>query len=509
MFKKLVTKRNTIIFSIIVVVLIIIFLVTRPKDTTPKYVTSPATKTAITSSVTASGSVIINKEQNASFNTGGRITQINVKVGDTVTTGQDLADIDATTLAAQVSQAQSQLNVANTNVRSKKAVGNYSKYDIANLQQSIISAQAQLNNNSYNLNQATLVSPITGTITSINAGIGDTVGAQSGGSAFIVITDSSNNQKNVNFATSGKIAEVDVSIGQHVTTNQQLAKLDATTLNNQVTQSQASLNQAYNNLHNKYATDTTSYELSNLQESVSSAQATLNIDQYNLGNANLRSNLTGIVTNINNSVGDTVSGAGSNSSTTSTAQQAAVIVIVDPSSYEISLTVGETDIPKINIGQLVQISFDALGAKQYVGKVQSIDTIGTTTSNVVSYSVKVAINQVDNSIKPGMTANATIITDSKDNVIVVPNSAIKTTGGQKIVQVLDTNNQLQQIPVTTGLIGDSNTEITSGISECDNIVISTIRGQAATAASTTGSGGLFGGVGTGGRGTGTGRPAGN
>ena len=144
----------------------------------------------------------------------------------------------------------------------------------------------------------------------------------------------------------------------------------------------------------------------------------------------------------------------------------------------------EVDVVKIALGQKVVITFDALPNFSATGKVASIDTVSTTSQGVVSYGVKIALDTNDDSIKPGMSASMNIITNVKQDVLMVPNAAVKTQGGAKYVQVL-VNGVLQQKPVTVGLANDTDTEIITGLSAGDDVVTQTITSGSSTTATTS------------------------
>jgi hypothetical protein len=131
-----------------------------------------------------------------------------------------------------------------------------------------------------------------------------------------------------------------------------------------------------------------------------------------------------------------------------------------------------------------------------------MDSLGTLTSGVVSYNVTIGFDSLDPRIKPEMSVSAAIITGVKSDVLLVPNSAVKTQNGNSYVQVL-VGQTPENRTVEVGLSNDTQTEIISGINAGDNVVTQTITsGAASTAASTSTSnrGGLnIPGVGGGGR----------
>ena len=115
-----------------------------------------------------------------------------------------------------------------------------------------------------------------------------------------------------------------------------------------------------------------------------------------------------------------------------------------------------------------------------------MDSLGTLSSGVVSYNVTINFDTIDPRIKPGMSVSASIITVVKQDVITVPNSALKSQGGSSYVQILK-NNIPEQVLVEIGIANNTHTEIVSGISVGDSIVTQTIDPTAK--ATTTGGGG--------------------
>ena len=113
---------------------------------------------------------------------------------------------------------------------------------------------------------------------------------------------------------------------------------------------------------------------------------------------------------------------------------------------------------------------------------------GTVSSGVVSYGVKIAFDVQDDRVKPGMSLSVAIITESKQNVLLVPSSAVKTSNGSSFVEIL-VNGTPQRTAVTTGSSSDTMIEITDGLAEGDSVVTQTV-----SSASTTQSSGQQGGA---------------
>ena len=173
----------------------------------------------------------------------------------------------------------------------------------------------------------------------------------------------------------------------------------------------------------------------------------------------------------------------------------------------VKIALNEVDIAKIKLGQKATLTFDAIDGLTITGKVDGIDSVGTVSSGVVTYNVLISLDVDDARVKPGMSVSATIITNTTANVLVVPNSAIKSQNGTSYVEVFDaplvtavagvqgsvSGILPRQVEVQIGLASDTSTEIISGLKEGDIIVTKKI--TAATTTKTTTAPSILGAVG--------------
>jgi HlyD family secretion protein len=195
----------------------------------------------------------------------------------------------------------------------------------------------------------------------------------------------------------------------------------------------------------------------------------------------VRAPFDGIITKISVERGDQVS-SGTVLATLITRQKFA----------EISLN--EIDVAKVKIDQKVTLAFDAVPDLSITGKVGEIDALGTVSQGVVTYNVKIVFDTQDNRVKSGMSVSASIVTDIKTDVLLIPNSAVKSAGGVYYVEMLENVPALgssnsagipSAIPpkrqaVEIGSSNDSMTEIVNGLKEGDQIVIRTVSASATT-----------------------------
>jgi len=155
-----------------------------------------------------------------------------------------------------------------------------------------------------------------------------------------------------------------------------------------------------------------------------------------------------------------------------------------------TFNISEVDVSRVTQRQKATITLDSISNKTFTGKVVSVDKIGTTSNGVTNYPVVIQLDTEASDILPNMAATANIILQSKDNVLLVPSSAITTSNGQSAVGVIK-GGQEQIVNVEIGISSDSQVEITSGLTEGDMV----ITGTTVTGATQSGGQSPFGGFG--------------
>jgi len=144
----------------------------------------------------------------------------------------------------------------------------------------------------------------------------------------------------------------------------------------------------------------------------------------------------------------------------------------------INVTLNEVDAAKVSAGNTVAITFDSLPDLSLTGSVSFIDPLGTVTQGVVSYSVQIKMDSQNDQIKTGMTAIVNIVTTTHANTLIIPNSAITTTGGKKYVLVADTSSSTMQNFV--GNFNNSSATDTFSTSSRRNFASSTLASSTGT-----------------------------
>lgn len=258
----------------------------------------------------------------------------------------------------------------------------------------------------------------------------------------------------------------------------------------------------------------------NQQGAIAAAQADLSNKSasYQQASPTVTAPISGKLTNLAIIPGMTLGSQGSSvsvgtgGSVQSNQNTQRVAVIQNQGLPVATFNVSAVDIPNVKVGQNATITIDSIQGKTFTGKVATVDNIGTVSSGVTNYMVLIAFDTDAAGVLPNMAASAKVITNVKDNVLLVPSSAVQTTGGQTTVSVMKNGNPIPT-PVEIGDVNDSQTEIISGINEGDSIVTGTINPAKSGASSGTtspfgagggGAGGAFRAIGGGGGGGGGG-----
>ncbi len=170
----------------------------------------------------------------------------------------------------------------------------------------------------------------------------------------------------------------------------------------------------------------------------------------------------GIVVNVGIKANDVLSNQDYSSRT--------AVMLVDTSDIEFKGLVDEIDITKVKTGQKVNISVDAVPNRTFTGVVSFISPYGTTQGNVVKYNVTVLLDPTDVALKGGLSATADIVVDSLKNVLLVPISTVITTSsGSSVMWVNPKTGVAEERKVTVGQQNLQYAQITSGLSEGDQL----------------------------------------
>lgn len=446
--------------------------------------TATVTRGSLQATISAAGTIAAHAQVTLQFQNSGQVKTVNAKVGDKVKAGQVLASLDTADLETAVISAQAGLDSAQAKLEVTRKGPLPSQIKAA--EASLASAQA-----AYRAAQTK------------GAHLGDQVTIEQNNvdNAATRLNDAQNTYSNLfeyprsanprgpfvppagREWSSQKAALDNAQIDYQVAVadyNLAVASVNDSGVQQaaaQVASAQASLN----DLKNMPAPE----DVQMAELAVKQAQAALDQAKLNIQKSQLVAPFDGVVADLAIQPGQQAS--------TSTQ-----LVLVDLSRLEAQVNVSEMDLPSIKVGQPAQATFDALPNQTFAASVVKVAYVGTATQGVVNYPVTIALDQPDTSaslsasqqIRPGMTANVSIVVQQRDNILLLPNRAVKTSGRQKIVTVLKDNKQTQ-VDVTLGMSNDTQSEVMSGLNEGDVVVI-----QQTTTATQGGAGG-FGGPGFG------------
>lgn len=444
------SKRTFIILGSVAIIVIVILAVLVPR-LMPQDVSAKNIETAIvhrgtlTATVSATGSISPLREAQLAFNTTGALTKLNVKQGDQVRAGQVLAMLDTRELQLQLEQAEANLASMQAKLDQLK---NPSPADVAAAQANVASAEAAL---------AQLKSPNQNDLIAAKADLDKAAAAVARAQA---------DYDRIGGASNPFIAQTPQALAlQQASLDYQKAQAAFNARFNptdaQLKQAQATVEQARSQLAKLINPNPN--DLKNLQASVDQMRAARDLAQVRLDYATIKAPFDGIVTHVDVDLGSTVTAG------------RAIIGVADISSYLVKLNIDETDISQIKLGQDVDIKLDAYPDVAIKAKVTDVAATATMVQGVVNYVVTVTLTPQQAPVKIGMTADANIIIAQKDNVLLVPNRAIRATGNHYVVNVQLAPNQVKEMEIKPGLANDQETEVISGLTEGQVVVISLIQ----------------------------------
>lgn len=488
--------------------------------------TRAATVGNLVASVNAAGNLTPASQVNLNFTSSGVVKDVLVKEGDKVKTGQPLAHLVSDDLALQVAAAES--SVKNAQLKLEQAKQGPKDTDITAAQAKVDSAIAALNK----LRQGPTAADMADAQARMTSAQANLAKAQAGPTDQDVASAKQKveNAKNALWAnqasrdaTCGRpkggdsdpacqqaraqvnSAEGNVQIAQNdldkllagpnendiITAQQQVAQAQAAIdklrqgpTAADVAQAQSGITQAQAGFEaTKAGPDDLSIQVA--QTAIDQAQVSLKQAQLKLQQATLTAPFDGVVTAVSIVPGQNMSASGN------------PVQLSDLATLQVVTNVSELDRARLKVGQEVQMTLEAVPGVNVEGIVDAISTAGVTTQGVVNFPVTIKLINPDPSIAPGMTANLNVIIDKRDNVLLVPNRAIRNNGRQRTVTVLHEGQQIS-VPVQTGMTDGTNTEITGGgLKEGDQVVLTATTGARPGGFGGAPGGAVFGGGGPG------------
>lgn len=313
-----------------------------------------------------------------------------------------------------------------------------------------------------------------------------------------------NKRTEVGAQVSGKIQKLYVKLGQTVKQGDLIADIDSSNQSNSLSTAEAQLSayhaqlksaqvaleveqSNFNRLNKLYKASSASLSeleaakntlastkanVDNIKAQIKSAEISVNNAKTNLTYTQIISPMDGVIVSVPVSEGQTV-----NSNQTSPT----IVQVADLSKMLIKLEISEGDIAQVKVGQKVAFSTLAEPERVYTASIDSVDPALTTLTDnsyteksgnteAVYYYANVSINNTDNSLRIGMTTQAQITIDKREDVLVVPTTVIKKRGKNSYVLVLENGKSIEK-PIQLGLSDTINTEVLSGLSEGDKVIV--------------------------------------
>ncbi|MFF5230477.1 efflux RND transporter periplasmic adaptor subunit [Dactylosporangium sp. NPDC000521] len=291
--------------------------------------------------------------------------------------------------------------------------------------------------------------------------------------------------RTLGFTSSGTLTELNVKPGDVVAAGMVLARIDATAAQESVDAAEKSVDSAEDALDraetaqasatstpsvsasasrapgggqnpvagngNQNSVQNASDNLLNAQQRLNNAKLTLTQANAKLAGTVITAPLAGKILAVNGTVGST---AGSS-----------VITLAGTGDVVVKAQFTEAEVAHLKAGQVARITLPDNASAKYDGKVIQIDPAGTVSNRLVRYAALIAFDKVPDTLLYGQSATVAVVTASVDGVLSVPSTAVR--GGLVVVRV---NGRDEERKVGTGLRGDVNTEITSGLAEGDEIL---------------------------------------
>ena len=409
-------------------------------------------RTTLAAVVESSGSIEPHSALNLNFNGLGKVAQINVKVGDRVKQGDVLAKLDTAALDLQLRQDEQGLIIQQatytetlipdpTTVTSTQAALTSAQAAYAAATQQFGLSQQQVTVNCANYTQAK------------NA----LVRAQT---AYDRLANDhqAKNYLNIDWGPFRPVVQALSDAQSAYNVAQASCNLAKGNINNGlVTSAQSQVAQSKANLDNLLLPSDATLMAAKAQLE----QASLNLQQtrLKLADAQIVAPFDGVVTNVKGSRG----AAGSSVS----------IGLADTRQYHINVLVDETEIAKVQVGQVTDIALDGLPGTTLTGKVARIDPSGALVQGVINYNVQIDLDPSTAPLRLYLTANARIIQATHADVLVVPLAALRAdpAGGQyvEVVDQIGQQTSSHRVNVTVGLNVGTQVEVTGDLKDGDKV----------------------------------------
>jgi HlyD family secretion protein len=374
------------------------------ESSTPQYMTARIDRGNLRNTVTATGALQAVTTVQVGSQSSGTIAALYADFNSVVKKGQVIAQLDPAVAKAQVDQARANLEQARASLANARAA-------VANARAGITDAQAR------NLAAKSTVQNNQAGVSGAEANVAVLKAQQDDALSLLKQQES--------LLKAGVIAQrdYDVAVTAYKTAearyNQAVAQLNQAKLAEQssasagIAQSQAAVEQSQAQVQQSQA------QVQQTSAQVQQAQAALSLAELNLSHTTITSPIDGIVVSRDVNVGQTVAA--------SLSAPTLFTIANDLTQMQVIANIDQADIGLVEQAKSVKFSVDAFPGKEFDGKIAEMRLNPVNVQNVVTYNVVINVENPEQQLKPGMTANLTITIDERNNVLKVPNSALRFT----------------------------------------------------------------------------------
>lgn len=456
MFKKIFGQKKVWIplVAVLIVAAVVVVLPRLNKGqaaANSQYQTSPLSRGSLTATVGATGTVRAKQTATLNWQTSGTVDSILVKVGDNVEKDARLATLAQTSLSQQIILAQADL------VTAKRNLDNLEKSNLSTSQaeQALAVAQKNLDDAKDKKDSKKFTKADQSVIDAAYANYilakqeVEDVQADYDGTRWKAEDDPVRASATAKYTAALKKRDTALANYNYAKSYPDVLEQDEIDANLALAESKVTdAQREYDRL--KAGAD---------PQDIAAAKARVAAIEATLKSAYIEAPFAGTVTDVNSKVGDQVS------------LTTAGFRVDDLSHLYADIDVTEVDINRVKAGQDATLTFDAIAGKTYNGIVTEAGAVGTAVQGVVNFTVTVEIMDADENVKPGMTSAVNIVVNQMDNILLVPNRAVRLKEGDRVVYVLK-NGIPTPVKITIGASSDTSSEFLSGdLKEGDLIVL--------------------------------------
>jgi HlyD family secretion protein len=411
----------------------------------------------LTGLVSADGTLASLQTVSLSWETSGLVANVNVKVGDQVRTGDELADLDPNSLSQNA--ILSEVYLANAQKALDDLYKQYGQLDLAQARQKVADAEQRLDNAQKSL-QSLKTPAAQAEIDQARANLLLAQRQLANTQQQIAVIQKKMNRpvENYSFWESKELYQKILEglqrreISDRRNFEDAAAKLndlqkppDPVDLSN--VEAELSLAQAQLQEARKQLAD---LEAGPAPDDILAAQAQVAAAQAQVDKRRILAPISATVTQVDIKPGDRA------------APGQVALRLDDVSQIVVNAAISEIDVNRLQIGQLADIHLDAVPGQTYHGHVSKILPVGENQQGVVNFTTTIVLENADNRTRPGMTASVDIQTEKVEDALLLPTSATRFLNGQQVVYILDSQGRPQAVPVELGISAGEYSQVLGG-----------------------------------------------